>query len=284
VFPIRDALWNFSDRTFIMGILNVTPDSFSDGGNSFSLENALENVQLMLHSADIIDIGGQSTRPDAVEVSVEEELRRVVPVIEAIRKVNATIPISVDTFRAEVAQRAIEAGADLINDVSGGRRDTEMLKVMQKMAVPICLMHMRGNSKTMMSKAQYEGGLLAGIRSELLEVVTGAISTGIYRWKIVIDPGIGFAKDFKQNYELLSNLSELTNSESKLAGMPILVGVSRKSFIGNTINQSVASKRGWGSAAATTASILGGACIIRVHDVAEMKDVALVTDQLKIKG
>jgi dihydroneopterin aldolase/2-amino-4-hydroxy-6-hydroxymethyldihydropteridine diphosphokinase/dihydropteroate synthase len=285
VMPIRGTVWNFSKRTYVMGILNVTPDSFSDGGNSSSLDTALGNALKMIsNGADVIDIGGQSTAPNRPEITAEEEISRVVPIIQAIRAINATIPISVDTFRSKVAQAAIEAGADLINDVSGGNRDPEMLTVMATSRVPVCLMHMRGNSATMQQLVNYKGNLLTSIRDELSTSISNAIARGIFRWNISVDPGIGFAKDVMQNFEILRNLSSLTISGSLLEGMPILVGVSRKSFIGKVTNQEIASERTFGSAAATTASILGGAAIVRVHDVKEMKEVCLVSDSLiKVK-
>lgn len=280
MFPIRGKLWNFDERTFVMGILNVTPDSFSDGGKSFELEDAVSNALVMSETADMIDIGGQSTRPGSIEVSVEEEIRRVIPVINAIRNYNMDIPISVDTYRAKVAIAAIEAGADLINDVSGGTRDCKMLDAMKKMGCPVCLMHMRGDSNSMANLTSYEGGLLSGITVELSTIVKNAINNGIHRWNIIIDPGVGFAKNFKQNYELISSLKSL-NASGILAQMPILVGVSRKSFIGKTLSKDIPSKRVWGTAAATAISILNGAAIIRVHDVQEMKDVALVADEFR---
>lgn len=274
--------WDFNERTFVMGILNVTPDSFSDGGKSENLDDAVKNALSMVEArADILDIGGQSTAPNRPEITEEEEIARVIPVIKAIRQVNTTIPISVDTFRAGVAEAAIEAGADLINDVSGGSRDPRMLAVMAKSHIPVCLMHMRGNSKTMMSMTQYSGDLMQVIRHELSTGVANAIAAGVYRWNILVDPGIGFAKDYRQNYEILYRLDRLTADETCLAGMPVLVGVSRKRFIGHSTGQEIPTNRVWGSAAATTAAIIGGASVVRVHDVAEMKDVCLVADECR---
>lgn len=264
-----------------MGILNVTPDSFSDGGRSETVEAAVTNaMQMIKDGADIIDVGGQSTAPDTPEITAEEEIKRVVPAIKAIRALNTTIPISVDTFRASVAKAAIQAGADLVNDVSGGSRDVEMLSVMAEARVPVCLMHMRGNSVTMQKLTDYKGDVMTIMRGELGATTRKAILAGMYRWHISIDPGFGFAKDQRQNFEILKRLSELNKPESgSLSGMPILVGVSRKGFIGKTTNQPVAANRVYGTAAATAISILGGANIIRCHDVKEMKDVCLISDQ-----
>lgn len=278
VFPIRSKFWNFKERPLIMGILNITSDSFSDGSLDLntSVQNALNMVE---RGADIIDIGGQSTAPNKPEITSLEEIGRVVPVILAIRKINSTIPLSIDTFRADVAKAAIDAGVDLINDVSGGSRDPMMLSVMASTKGPVCLMHMRGNSATMQSLATYEGDLMEIIQQELTEVVQNAISEGVCRWNIMIDPGIGFAKNSEQNLDILRRLNELTDC-MQLNGMPMLVGVSRKGFIGKITNKSIPADRVFGSAAATTASIMKGACMLRVHDVGEMKDVALVAGHL----
>ncbi|KAI8894183.1 Dihydropteroate synthase-like protein [Globomyces pollinis-pini] len=281
VFPIRNELWDFSSKTVIMGILNVTPDSFSDGGLSNTLDDAVANALRMIKDgADIIDIGGQSTAPNAQEIDTAEEIKRVIPVIKAIRDKGIDIPISVDTFRAAVAKAAIEAGADLINDVSGGSRDPDMLNVMAVTHAPVCLMHMRGDSKTMNSLTKYDGDLLVSIRDELTTSVEKAIRQGIYRWNIILDPGIGFAKDSHQCFEIIRRLNFLTDKSSKiLRNLPILVGLSRKRFIGHVTNQSVPSNRIWGTAAANTLAIANGAVVIRVHDVKEMKDVVLITDE-----
>lgn len=281
VMPVRNNVWNFSKRTFIMGILNVTPDSFSDGGKFFSLEAAVQNaLSMVADGADVLDIGGQSTAPNTPEISAEEEKNRIVPVIEAIRSL-LQIPISVDTFRSDVAKAAIAAGADFINDVSGGTRDPEMLHVMKVCRVPVCLMHMRGNSASMQSLTDYSGDVMKTMKVELSEAVQKAIKVGIFRWHISIDPGFGFSKNFHQNYEILRRLPELTAPRfSPLYGMPILVGVSRKSFIGKTTNQPIPSNRVFGSAAATAISVLGGARIVRCHDVREMKEVCSVSDEI----
>jgi dihydroneopterin aldolase/2-amino-4-hydroxy-6-hydroxymethyldihydropteridine diphosphokinase/dihydropteroate synthase/2-amino-4-hydroxy-6-hydroxymethyldihydropteridine diphosphokinase/dihydropteroate synthase len=280
VFPLRNSVWNFENRTFIMGILNTTPDSFSDGGKNYDPQAALGNALKMIEEGvDIIDVGGQSTRPNAPEISAEEEISRVVPVIKAIRSKNGEIPISIDTFRAKVAAAAIEAGADLINDVSGGTRDPEMLGVMKTSGAPVCLMHMRGDSSTMMNLTHYNGDLITAIRGELSNVVKKAIETGILRWKIMIDPGIGFAKDLDQNFAILRRLKEF--SSDSLVHMPILVGVSRKGFIGKVTDKDFPQDRVFGTAAANTIAIVNGANVIRVHDIKEMRDVLLIADKSK---
>ncbi|KAJ3319985.1 trifunctional dihydropteroate synthetase [Boothiomyces sp. JEL0866] len=279
VVPVGNTVWNLSKRTFIMGILNVTPDSFSDGGKYNTLDAAIAtSLKMVSEGADVIDIGGQSTAPNAEEIESAAEIERVVPVIKAIREKNKDIAISVDTFRSEVAKAAILAGANLINDISGGLRDRNMFKVMSECQVPVCLMHMRGDSKTMDSLTNYEGSLVPVIATELSRCTESALEAGVCRWNIVVDPGVGFAKNTEQNFEIIKNLRQLTLSEPKLTGMPILVGLSRKRFIGTATGQSKPADRVWGTAAANTAAIIAGASIIRVHDVKEMKDVALVAD------
>ncbi|KAG0000711.1 trifunctional dihydropteroate synthetase [Modicella reniformis] len=281
---LRRKIVHWGTKTLIMGILNTTPDSFSDGGDYSTTEAAaLRAQQLVNDGADIIDIGGMSTRPNAIEVSEEEEIGRVVPVIQLLRGRGFDTPISVDTFRAAVADKAIEAGADLINDVSAGRRDPTMYGVMAKWDVPVCLMHMRGDSKTMMSQTDYgeENDVVGEISKELNKSIRKAIAAGIHRWNIITDPGIGFAKNNEQNLQVLRRLPEMIQgATSPLAGFPCLVGPSRKAFIGHVTQQPDATKRTWGTAAACTASIAGGANIIRVHDVKEIRDVVKVSDAI----
>lgn len=279
------VIWKWKEKTYVMGILNTTPDSFSDGGMNMDIDAAVEAAERMANDgADIIDIGGMSTRVNADEsFPIEEEIRRVVPVIEALRKKGFKLPISVDTFRAAVAEAAIHAGADLINDVSGGTRDPDMLSVMAKTKVPVCLMHMRGNASTMMSKENttYENDdVVEDINQKLKHLIDQAISSGIYRWNIIIDPGIGFAKTGNQNFNILRDLKKVIGHDAVLEGFPCLVGPSRKKFIGDATGVSEASKRGYGTAAAVAASIAGGANIIRVHDVREMCEVTKVSDSV----
>lgn len=271
---IRDRHFKWGDRTYIMGVLNVTPDSFSDGGQFDSLATALQQAQrLESGGADILDIGGQSTRPGAEAVSVEAEIDRVVPVVQAIRT-RSQIPISVDTYRAAVAKAALDAGADLVNDVTGGTADTEMLPLIGERQVPAVLMHMRGTPQTMQSLTQYDD-LVGDICQMLEHHVQAAVACGIHRDRLILDPGIGFAKTHEQNLELLRELHQFRD-----LGYPLLVGVSRKSFIGKITNRPDPKDRVWGTAAACTAAIARSADILRVHDVAEMVDVARVADAI----
>ncbi len=266
---------NWGDRTFLMGVLNVTPDSFSDGGEFNQPGTALSQAQaLTAAGADIIDVGGQSTRPGAEQISVEEELERVLSVIEVIRP-KIKIPISVDTTRASVAKAAVNQGANIVNDISGGTFDSCMFSTVASLNVPIVLMHIRGTPQTMQNMTDYED-VVEEISIFLSRQIKTAITAGISRENIIIDPGIGFAKNLEQNLEILRRLSEL-----KKLNCPILVGSSRKSFIGRILNQPDPKKRVWGTAASCCAAILNGADILRVHDVEQMRDVAMVTDAIK---
>ncbi len=271
---IRDRCFSWGQRTYLMGVLNITPDSFSDGGDYNSVATALNHAQeLEAAGADIIDIGGQSTRPGAEQISLNMELDRVLPVVEAIRA-ESSIPISVDTTRAEVAKAAIAIGTDMINDISGGTFDPEMLPTVAKLNVPIVIMHIRGNPQTMGQLTNYQN-LIGEIRDFLASQIAAAIAAGIPREKVIIDPGIGFAKNYNQNIEIFRHLSELRRLDC-----PILVGPSRKSFIGQILNQPQAKARVWGTAAACCAAICNGADILRVHDVQAMHDVSLVADAI----
>ncbi|NHC37146.1 dihydropteroate synthase [Scytonema millei] len=271
---IRDRTFEWGKRTYIMGVLNVTPDSFSDGGEFNNPSDALEQAQrLVVAGADIIDIGGQSTRPGAVEVPVAEELERVLSVVQLLRPA-ISVPISVDTTRAAVARAAIASGADIVNDISGGVFDPEMLATVAKLGVPIVLMHMRGTPQTMQQLTDYED-LIEEIYQFLESRVAKAIASGINSDRIIIDPGIGFAKKYHQSIEILRRLSEF-----RALNCPILVGASRKSFIGHILEQPDPKARVWGTAAACCGAIANGADIVRVHDVKEMHDVCRVADAL----
>ncbi len=271
---IREHSFDWGKRTYLMGILNVTPDSFSDGGQFNSLGTALEQATKMIESgADIIDIGGQSTRPGAEEITLEEELKRVIPIIKKLRQ-NSYIPISIDTTRAEVAQAAITAGADIVNDISGGTFDEKMFSTVASLEVPIIIMHIRGTPKTMQQKTDYQD-LINEIIEWLKCQIKKAIEAGIEQHKIIIDPGIGFAKNYQQNIELLKNLSRFHTLKC-----PMLVGVSRKSFIGHILGEKDPKKRVWGTAAACCHAIASKSDILRVHDVPEMKDIIKVSDAL----
>ncbi|KAI9248531.1 Dihydropteroate synthase-like protein [Phascolomyces articulosus] len=291
VVPIQqNQLWKWKSKTYIMGILNTTPDSFSDGGNYVDVDNAVAAAEHMKEEgADIIDIGGMSTRPGADDqFPEEEEIRRVVPVIKKLRERGFDLPISIDTFRASVAEAAVEAGATLINDISGGARDPNMLSVMAKTKVPVCLMHMRGDAKTMMSKdnVTYENDdVIEDVTHQLHLLVQNALGAGVYRWNIIIDPGLGFAKTAKHDIEILRRLGDMVQgSESVLDGFPSLMGPSRKKFIGNLTGVQEAEKRSFGTAGAVAASIAGGANILRVHDVRPMWEVTQVCDSIWRSG
>ncbi len=271
---IREYNFHWGQRTYLMGILNLTPDSFSDGGQFNTRQSAIAQAQYMIdHGADIIDIGGQSTRPGAEQISFTEEFQRVIPIIKAIRQ-QFSIPVSIDTTRAKIAQEAIAVGADIINDISGGTFDEEMLTVAGRLDVPIILMHMRGNPQTMQQMTDYQD-LVPDITDFLSHQIQKAIACGVDSSKIIIDPGIGFAKTPEQNIELLRRLSEF-----KALGVPILIGTSRKIFIGKIINQKDPQKRVWGTAATCCSAIMSGADILRIHDVAEIYDVSRVADAI----
>lgn len=248
----------------IMGILNVTPDSFSDGGNFFDVSAAVEHTKKMIEAgADIIDIGGESSRPGSSPVSVEEELRRVIGVIQAIRK-ESKIPISIDTTKSLVALRAVEAGATIINDISAGRFDPEMFSIAASTHATICLMHMQGSPKTMQENPYYEN-VVQEVKDFLREQISLAQIAGIQKEKIIIDPGFGFGKRLEDNLALLNNLNQFAD-----LGFPILVGLSRKSFIGALTGAAVADRLP-GSLVAAAIAVSKGAQILRVHDVYETR-------------
>ncbi len=271
---IRDRSFDWGERTYLMGVLNVTPDSFSDGGEFIALDGALMQAQRLVEAgADIIDVGGQSTRPNAEQVSVEEELNRVLPVVKLLRSV-LSVPISVDTTRATVAKSAIEAGADMVNDISGGTFDPDMLPVVAQLGVPIVLMHIRGTPQTMQQLTKYQD-LIGEIYEFLERQIAAAIEAGIKTSHLIIDPGIGFAKTAEQNWEILRQLPKFRS-----VGVPILVGVSRKSFIGRLLDRPDPKDRIWGTAAACCGAIAGSADILRVHDVQQMHDVCRVADTI----
>lgn len=266
---------DFDKKTYIMGVLNITPDSFSDGGRYLNKEKAVEQaLRLIEEGADIVDIGGESTRPGSEPVPVEEELRRTIPVIEAVSK-KTKIPLSIDTYKSEVAARALEAGASLVNDISGMRLDPEMPKVVAGYNVPVIVTHMKGKPRDMQQNPVYEA-LLPEIMDYLRISILLAGKFGIPGDRIIVDPGIGFGKTFAHNLEIIKNLGELT-----LLGKPVAIGVSRKAFIGGILGGAPASERLEGTAAAVAISIFNGANIVRVHDVKEMSRVARVADAIK---
>ncbi len=266
------------ERTLVMGVLNVTPDSFSDGGKFYAEEQAMQHaVQMERAGADLIDVGAESTRPGSEEISIDAELRRVLPVLRGLRRL-LKIPISIDTQKSEVAESALDAGAEIINDISGLKNDPRIAEVAARRRVPLILMHMRGEPRTM-QKGPFARDVMKDVIQGLRKSVILARKAGVPKSQIILDPGIGFGKSFAQNYELLQKLPQL----AKL-GYPLLVGTSRKGFLGTTLARegkpAPPEERIWGTAATVTASILNGAHIVRVHDVAEMVQVARVADCL----
>ncbi len=255
-----------------MGILNVTPDSFSDGGQFNNPAAALIQAEAMINAGvDLIDIGGQSSRPGAMSIAIEEELSRVIPIVNLLRA-HWDIPISVDTNRSVVARAAIEAGADIINDISAGTYDLNMFALVASYQVPVILMHMRGNPRTMQQLTHYQE-LVTEIQSFLLEQAEKALDSGIAKELLILDPGIGFAKNFQQNIQLIQQLKRFANLD-----YPLLVGPSRKAFIGEILGVSDPEGRDWGTAMICSCAIASGADILRVHNVSAIRDVAKVAD------
>ncbi len=251
-----------------MGVINITPDSFSDGGKYFDIQNALKKASDCINlGADIIDIGGQSTRPGANILSPDEELKRIFPTLKLIRKEYPSQLISVDTFYSEVAEEALCLGADWINDISGGRLDPQIFKVIAGTKVPFVITHSRGNSQTMKNLCNYEN-VVEEVLSELLIQVDKAISAGVSSEQIIIDPGIGFAKNTSQNLSLLTNLNVFINSN-----YPVLIGPSRKRFIGDVLNEPDPLKRIFGTSAVVCKCVEAKVNIIRLHDIHEMKQL-----------
>ncbi|CAO1624081.1 unnamed protein product [Parajaminaea phylloscopi] len=328
VTPIgnADAPWSWGTKTFVMGIINTTPDSFSDAGDNLNVANAVKTAEEMVaQGADILDVGGMSTAPNAPEVTEDDEIARTAPVIRAIRSNPRTssVPISIDTFRSAVARAALEAGANVINDVTGGERDPEILTLSREQAAPIVLMHTRGDSKTMNSLATYDGDVVEAVSKELEQRFAAALRRGVRRWNVILDPGIGFAKNQEGNLALLRGLASITSANAgaaavgsavrsgtgtpqlqprlkrslgqigeptsiaermdhapntSLASIPLLVGASRKRFIGAVTGRTEPKDRVFGTAAACTAAVAQGCDVIRVHDVPEMVDAARMAD------
>ena len=271
----QDWCLNPKRETLVMGIVNVTPDSFSDGGKFFSPEDAISHAsKLISQGADIIDIGGESTRPGAEQVSETEELNRVIPVIEKIRDENPKILISIDTTKALVAEHAIEVGADIINDVSGFSFDNNMIETVARFNVPVIIMHMKGKPQNMQLNPEYKD-VINEILDFFKKKIKVAIQSGINRRMIILDPGIGFGKTVEHNFELLSRLNEFNVLE-----LPIMIGPSRKSFIGITLDLPP-EDRIEGTAAAVSAGVMNGATIVRVHDVKSMKRVVKIIDKIR---
>jgi len=300
VLPLPRGRMLLFNETIIMGILNVTPDSFSDGGkySNSSKSAASQALQLVKDGAGIIDVGGESTRPGAEEVAIKEELERVIPVIRQIREEGSDVPISIDTRHATVARAAIEAGADIVNDVSGGTHDPEMLSCVASMGVPMIIMHMRGNPKTMQSLTNYssmdsisgstsdESEVVSVVARELMQRSAAAEAAGIPRWLQVVDPGIGFAKDLDGNLALMKGVDALRRS---CANLPFLYGPSRKGFIGKITGETDPEQRDYGTIAACLASIKQSSSdsgkneycnILRVHNVKAVKQAVQVYEAI----
>jgi len=265
------------DRALVMGIVNVTPDSFSDGGRLLDPVRAVEvGLQMVEEGADILDVGGESTRPGAVPLDAAEELRRVLPVIEALAgRVN--VPISVDTYKASVAAEALEAGAALVNNISGLRYEPELASVVASYGAPIVLMHTRGRPIDMYRQAVYSD-VVDEVLDELRESMAFASGAGIPRDAVLVDPGLGFAKGTAHSYEILARLDAFSD-----LGRPVVVGPSRKGFLTRPLSRAELppAERDWATTAAVTAAVLSGAHIVRVHAVREMAQVVRVSDEIR---
>jgi dihydropteroate synthase len=275
---LNSRMLALGERTLVMGVLNVTPDSFSDGGKFYGQEDAIGHaLQMERSGADLIDIGAESTKPGSEGISADEELKRLLPMLGGLHRL-LKIPISIDTQKAEIAEAALEAGAQIINDISGLKSDSRIAEVAARRRVPLILMHMRGEPRTMQVRP-FARDVLKDVMQGLRKSVAAARKAGVRKSQIILDPGIGFGKSFAQNYELLQKLPQLAR-----LGYPLLVGTSRKGFLGATLARggkpAPPEERIWGTAATVTASILNGAHIVRVHDVAEMIQVARVADCL----
>uniref|UniRef100_A0A1D1YIH5 Folic acid synthesis protein fol1 n=2 Tax=Anthurium amnicola TaxID=1678845 RepID=A0A1D1YIH5_9ARAE len=292
VLPIGKQLLDWSKKTHVMGVINLTPDSFSDGGKFQSVEQAVSQVRLLIsEGADIIDIGAQSTRPMASRISTNEELDRLIPVLEAILQIPEVEGkiFSVDTFYSNVASEAVKRGVHIINDVSGGQLDSNMLGVVADLKVPYVVMHMRGDPSTMQNSenTRYEN-VCREVASELHARISEAELLGIPAWRMIIDPGIGFSKKSEQNLMILTGLPsirrELGLTSIATSHAPLLVGPSRKRFLGEICNRDIPAERDPATIAAVTAGILGGADIVRVHNVRYCSDAAKLCDALLRKG
>ena len=276
--PLRigDRLFRFGGRVAVMGVVNVTPDSFSDGGRTLEEESAVAHgLRLAESGADVLDVGGESTRPGSSPVSAEEEMQRVLPVVRGLRARTA-VPISIDTRKADVARAALAEGAALVNDVSALEFDPELARVVAAAGVPLCLMHHQGTPETMQQQPRYQDAI-----EEILEFLQAAIeravAAGIPRESLLLDPGIGFGKTFDHNQFILRRLSDL-----RVLGRPVLVGFSRKAFLGALVGGKPAAERAGVTAACAAAVVMrGGADILRVHDVAEVREAVAVAEAIR---
>lgn len=273
---IGDILFDFS-RLYIMGILNITPDSFSDGGNFFDKDRAIEHaLRMQDEGADIIDIGGESTRPGSAPVSTEEEIARVIPVIEALNS-KLSIPISIDTAKKQVVEKALDAGAAMINDITGLHGDPGIAELAAARKVPVVAMHIKGTPRTMQKNPEY-ADLCAEISAYLQDSINIAVKAGLDKSKIILDPGIGFGKTYEHNFELIRQLGKF-----KKFGQPLMVGVSRKRFLSIDDKYS-ADERLEQSLAAASAAVLNGADFVRVHDVGSTRKALWVISKIKFSG
>lgn len=273
----RKRTMTLGKRTLLMGVLNVTPDSFSDGGLFFDKEKAISHgLRLVEEGADIIDIGGESTKPGSKPLELDEELRRVIPVIKSV-SAEVDVPISIDTYKSTVAQKAIEAGAEMINDISGLNFDPSLAKVASKEDIPLVLMHIRGTPETMQKNVHYDS-LFSEILQYLKDSIQRAESAGLDPRQIIIDPGIGFGKTVEDNLLIIKNLHEF-----RILGKPILLGTSRKNFIGKILNAEVG-ERLEGTLSSITVGVLNGANIIRCHDALQAKRAIAVADAIRLAG
>lgn len=281
LFKYKNKTVDLGKNFLVMGILNVTPDSFSDGGRYNSFDTAIKRCEEMIEEgADIIDIGGESTRPGSEPLEMEEELRRVVPVVKGIKK-RFNTAVSVDTYKSAVAKEALECGADIINDISGLNFDKNMLNVLSKSSCGIVAMHIKGTPKNMQKNPVYEH-IIPEINKYFGDIIDKTDAAGIERERLVLDPGIGFGKTFENNYTILNNTKSF-----KIWGRPILIGLSRKSFIGYTLNRENPKERLFGTIGANVAALIRGANILRVHDVREnieaLKLARSIIDEAKPK-
>jgi len=281
LLKIGKRIFDLDEKTLVMGVLNVTPDSFSDGGKFFSVDKAVEHaIQMKQDGADIIDIGGESTRPGATGVSLKEESNRIVPVLEELVD-KVSIPISVDTYKSEVARKALDLGACMVNDITALQGDKRLVNVVAEYDVPVCLMHMKGNPRDMQVNPVYDD-VIKEIKGFLKERIEYALFNDVKKENIIVDPGLGFGKrtgrGVEDNITILRRLSEF-----KELGYPVLVGASRKTFIGNVCGRGAqlpVSDRLEGSLAAAVVAVMNGADIVRVHDVRETRRCVDLVDQV----
>ena len=280
VVPLPDGReLRLGERPLVMGIVNVTPDSFADESPTVDSTTIIDRaIKMQEEGADLLDIGGESTRPGTEPVTAGEELSRVLPVVQALTR-HIRVPISVDTYRAEVARTVIAEGASIINDISGLRYEPQLAEVVAESQVALVLMHMRGRPKGMYAEAVYQD-LIAEVIAELETSLAAAAGAGVARDRLIVDPGVGFAKRPNHSYGVLARLSALASALDR----PVLVGPSRKSFMRNALAGRPAPERDWGTAAAVTAAVLAGAHIVRVHAVGEMVQVVRVAEEIRRHG